>query len=300
MTLLKIILCLVLAFGLTACGTAVRPKPETTYPALTVYVQPSTSLSILPLQVAERLGLFAEEHIRVEWVHRQSDAALYVGTIQAGYPIDGMVTQAPDLVLIAPVADPHFRWHSLTHLPIFYARHATPLAPYLKAVMAMHHVVPEALTALSFSQIMERWRQKSLPWVVVPIQDYLRLRETAPHSTILAWLGASTGPVPVTVIGGTNSHALAFVSAVNLALWYLHTTSPESIAQLLRTDKPDPRLGLAVQRARHYQYWPTTVVLPLSLYQRGQRLLAPSQSWPSYATSVDAKLAEAALTYRAP
>lgn len=300
MTLLKMLLCIVLSCALTACGTARRPSPEVAYPVVTVYVQPSTNLSTLPLQVAQRLGLFAQQHIRVKWVRHQDEATLEVGHAQPPHPIDGLVTQKPDLVLVAPVADPHFRWRSLTHLPVFYAKGAATLEPYLKAVMAAHQVVPEELDALNFSQIMDRWQQKTLPWVVVTLQDYFQLRGAVPHSTVLAFIGASTGSVPVTVITGTSPHALAFVSAVNLALWYLHTTSPESIAQLLRADRPNPFLGSVVKRALHYQYWPTTVVLTPSLYQRGQRLLAPLGPWPPYTTRVDAKLAEAALTYRAP
>ncbi len=300
MTLLKILLCIALSCALTACGTATPRSPKVSYPVVRVYVQPSTTLSTLPLQVAARLGFFAQQHIQVEWVRHQDRATLQVGNGETPYPIDGFLTQKPDLVLVAPIADPHFRWRSLTHLPIFYAKHVGPLVPYLRAVLASHQVVPEAFTALNLSQITERWRQKTLPWVVVTLKDYFQLRGAVPGSTVLAFIGASTGPVPVTMITGTSPHALAFVSAVNLALWYLHTTSPESIAQLLRTDKPDPSLGPAVKRALHYRYWPTTVVLTPPVYQRGQRLLTPSGPWPSYSIRVDAKLAEAALTYRAP
>lgn len=297
MTFRKVLILAALASLLSACGSVTRPHPKASYSAVAVYVQHPQSLGMLPLKVASRLGLFSQQHLQIDWVKSAQHAAIQVANIGSQYPIDALVTQRPDLVLVAPFPDPHFRLHSLTQLPIVYANSETSQVPYLKAVLSLHHVVPKPLSAMGLPQITASWRQKVLPWVVVPLVDYYQLKRVVPHTTILAFLGASTGPVPVTVITGANKNALAFVSAINLALWYLSTNKPQTIAHLVSDSGASPFSVPIIKQALHYQYWPTTVVLTPSLYQRGQSFLPKSSSWPNYATSVDVKLAEAALTH---
>ncbi len=295
MTLRKIFTCALLSCVLAACGTTPKPGPQASYPTVRVYVQHPQNLGMLPLRVAERLGFFSQQHINVDWVSTPNDAPLRVENAGVHYPIDGLVMEKPDLLLVSPLPDPHFRLYSLNHLPMVYARSEAAWVPYLKAVLVQHHVIPTTLTALGISQIKEHWQQNTLPWVVVSLTEYYQLRHVVPHTTILAFLGAATGPIPVTVITGVNKNALAFVSAINLALWYLYTTKPDVIASLLSPSTPTT--GRILAQALHYHYWPNTVVITQSLYQRGQSLFGTAKSWPSYATSVNVKLAQAALTH---
>lgn len=291
-----------LAMGLVAltifaaCGTPPSPPPPT-YPAIKVYVQNFSSIALLPVRIAQDLGFYQSQHVTVQWVSSPSSASLWVEGPGLHYPIDGWVTQQPDAILLAPRPDPHFRLRSLAHLPIIYCRGLDTTLPIVSAVLRAHHAIPSSLEPMSESKISSLWADHQLPWAIVSLRMWRKLTREAPSTSVLAWFGASTGAIPVNVISGNSQETLAFMSAVNLGLWYLNTTPAAQIANLLKTSQKNPGLAPPViKMAQKHNLWPLTVVLPQSAYQRAVLLMVPSALWPSYKTSVNTKIAEEALT----
>jgi hypothetical protein len=246
--------------------------------------------------VAQKLGLYANQHIRVKWVSQPKNASLWVETAGTRYPIVGLVAQKPDAVLVAPRSDPHFRLRSLNHMPVAYSSEVRPWLPILTAIFKAHHVVPSNLDALSIRQMTAVWRDYELPWAIVTLSEWQVLQKEDPKTSVLAWIGGATGPIPALVIEGKSPLALPFVSAVNLALWYINTTSARVVTSLVQNPTiPSTREAKLIHLSQTYQMWPATVVLPRSLYQRQVNLLGVQSLWPSYDLAVNRIVANEAI-----
>ncbi len=288
-------LMLTMALMMSGCGRSTAPPPPS-YPSIKVYVQEPFSLPSLPLTVAQKLGLYANQHIIVKWVSHPLNASLWVETAGSRYPILGVVAQKPDAVLVAPRSDPHFRLHSLNHMPIAYSSAALPWLAVISSIFKAHHVVPSNLDAIPINHLTAVWRSYELPWAVVTLSEWQILQKEDPKTSVLAWMGGSTGPIPAIVIVGKSPLALPFLSAVNLALWYINTSSPRAVASLVQnTNIPSTREIKLIRLGQRYQMWPATIVLSRSLYQRQVSLLEVQSTWPSYDIAVNRAVASEAL-----
>lgn len=282
-----------LAISVTACGAhkhAPHSKPPT--PVVRVHVADPGSIAALPFRTAEALGLFAHEHVRVQITSR-AQAQMVVGPAGKGWPVLGYLSIRPDILLMSPIYDPQFRLAALDHLPMVSSTAINQAKPWAEKILALHHVTASTWTTMTPAQIQQLWRRRHLPWVLVGLEEAQRLRAVDPKSTVLAWLGASTGPVPNVVISGQDSTPAAtrFLSALNLALWYLNTTPASKTASAL--NQASPGFQWLVQSARHYQYWPSTTFPDQPAYNRRRTRFNPE--WPAFAAGVNPKPARQAL-----
>ncbi|MCL4351900.1 MAG: hypothetical protein M1499_00865 [Firmicutes bacterium] len=288
-------LMLAIALLMGGCGRSAAPPPPS-YPSINVYVQEPLSLASLPLAVAQKLGLYANQHIRVKWVSHPQNASLWVETAGRHYPILGLVAQKPDAVLVAPRSDPHFRLRSLNHMPVAYSSGAMPWLPIISSIFKVHRVVPSSLDTIPIKQMAAVWRDYELPWAVVTLSEWQTLQKEDPKTSVLAWMGGATGPIPAIVITGKSPLALPFVSAVNLALWYINTSSARAVAPLAQNANiPITREIELIRLSQKYQLWPATVVVSRSVYQRQVSLLGVQSSWPSYDNAVNRTVSNEAI-----
>ncbi len=292
---LKWILPWLAAATLTACGTPSQKSAQPPWPTVKVSVNTDSSLLTLPIQIAQNLNFFSREHIRVEIV-QNSVASLYVSHSPKVWPLLGNLASKPDLFLIAPAPDPHFRLKALNHLPLCFAANLKSDDPLIRSIMALNQTHPY-LEALSFGQIENLWKKRQLPWAIVDLSQYLRLDQQGPHSVILNWLGASTGQIPMVIIAGRSPNTVEFLRALNLALWYIHTSSPTTIAHVLNSTR-QKFWRQQIVMGLHYDVWPPTTYISPQEYNRGRALygLISQETWPPYYSGVDAQLSRQAFS----
>ncbi|MCY0864749.1 MAG: hypothetical protein OWQ57_07360 [Sulfobacillus sp.] len=284
-----------LLWGLLLAGCGVQPPPVETAPPLVINDTVNNAVLTLPIVVADRLGLFAHQHLRV--ILRPDPAApLSLSWAGSRWPIEGVLAVRPDLVLVSPIPDPHFRLRALRHLPLFLTPAATPEEAWARQVLALHQVVGNDWKVIPKAEVLSLWAQRRLPWVMVPLSEWPALKNRAPDSRILAWIGASTGPLPTVVITGHPARPgqlTTFLAAVNLALWYIHTTPAAQVAQLI--GRPTAEEIATIRQADHYGIWPAVTRLDPATYRRGRQFWATG--WPDYETGVRNHSADAALTF---
>lgn len=268
--------------SLAGCGSTTKPA----YPAVTVKVASDEPLSKIPFEVATRLGFFSK--VTIQW-SQTSASQLRVASPSPNSPILGYLVVRPNLELLAPIPDPHFRLRSLNNLPMVISQSATHEQPLAERVFSAHRAHVRRYEVLSLNEIERLWRRHHLPWVLVTLNEAQKLKSLDAHSVVLAWIGASTGPIPVEVLTArSSSHIPSVLHGLNMALWYLNTTPAKKIAEVLG----QPDLAAAIRQARRYNLWPSTTLPDESTYIRGQRWFS---DWPPYQTAVNPKLARQAL-----
>lgn len=286
---------LVLCIGLAGCG--VQPKsatPSHPDPILTIHIKDVTRLATLPITIAEKLGFFQKEHLAIDLTSKT--AAVTIAPAGTVWPIQGYLASRPDLVLISPMPDPHFRLRALNALPIIYSHQVQPQQSLAESILARHHAHVSAWNRLSFHHIETLWKRHHLPWALVTLNQAVRLQSVDPKSVILTWLGASTGDIPSIVISASpeTPKLVPFFKALNLALWYLYTTPSGSVARALAEPSTSSAVwSKTIADAVHYRYWPATTFPDATLFNRSRAVWSPT--WPTYQKSVDPALAKDAL-----
>lgn len=292
--------CSIAILTLAGCGVAQKSAaPEKTIPTLAVHEANLDRLSALPLAAAQTLGFFQHDHLRVEWTPK-SQATVFIGQAGGTWPIVGYVMTRPDMVLMSPVADPQFRLRALNHLTMVASMRALQERPLAEKILAQHRAHISTWSGKSFQTIEMLWQRHHLPWVLVTLQQAEQLWTLDPHSVVLSWFGASTGPIPQLVITARQSNAKVarFLNALNLALWYLHTTPPTEAASALGDATTGAHGARLLRDALHYQYWPATTFPDSSSYNRARALWTPT--WPAYQHGVDPQPARQALSMMDP
>ena len=285
----------ILAGSLSGCGGPQRQAVPPSYPVIRVHIAPNAGLSELPLTIAQKLGFLAHEHVQVQW-RPANESGVDIGPAGSAWPLVGYLSIRPDLILVAPNPDPAFRLRSLDHLPLAASQATASERSLAEKILAMHHAHLSHWSVMPTNMIEQLWSHHHLPWVLVNLGQAQRLKTIDPSTVVLAWLGASTGPIPnwgITV-KRPNIPIVQFLSALNLALWYLHTTSPKTLAQKLSGNQPNPVLARLIRKAQRYQYWPLTTLPDAPTYNRRRTMWNPS--WPSFTQAVDTKAARQALS----
>lgn len=285
----------ILAGSLSSCGGFQRQATPPSYPVIRVHIAPKAGLSALPVTIAQKLGFFAHEHIRVQW-RPANESVVDIGPAGSSWPIAGYLSTRPDLILVSPTPDPAFRLHSLDHLPLAASPETAPDRNLAEKILAKHYAHLSHWSVMPTHVIEQLWSHHRLPWALVNLVQAQRLKTIDPSTVVLAWLGASTGPIPNwgIAVKQSNMPIVRFLSALNLALWYLHTTTPTTLAQELSNNRPNPPLAHLVGTAQRYQYWPLTTVPDAPTYNRRKTMW--DTSWPPFSQGVDGKAAHQALS----
>lgn len=286
---------LLLALSAVAVGLWLRqpfpaPPPQAT---VSVTLASRDPFFLLPYLLAERLGSFADLHLAVR---QAANAPVQLGTPLAGpHPVTGYLALYPDLVLVSPEPDPHFRLIQIKELPLAYQADADVI-PWATRVFAQHHVQPRAFEALSTSAILRLWSSGRLPYAVVDLPLLLRLQQQRPQPSVLAFFGASTGPLPAFTVNGKSTYLDRLLAGMNLSLWYLHTHPANTVAKLLggAGGLSSAEWQQVIRLGLHYRLWPSTTY-PDSA--RWRRLALFWQAVPSYPAAVDPNPALAALRW---
>lgn len=264
------------------------PPPE---PTLSVTLASRDPFFLLPYLLAKRLGTFADLHLEVR---EAADAPVQLVAPLAGpKPVTGYLALYPDLVLVSPEPDPHFRLVQIKELPLAYQADADVL-PWATRVFAQHHVQPREFEALSTSAILRLWSSGRLPYAVVDLPLLLRLQQQRLKPSVLAFFGASTGPLPAFTVNGKSANLDRLLAGFNLALWYLHTHSSHAVAQLLggADGLSSAEWEGVIRLGLHYRLWPSTTYPDAA---RWRRLSLFWPTVPSYPAAVDPTPALAAL-----
>lgn len=283
-----------LLFGLAACGGPARQSKEHHFPVLTIHLASSPALSALPFILAQKLGLFSNAHLDVQ-ESPLNQAAFYIGPVGQFWPILGYLTMRPDILLVSPTADPGFRLRALNHLPMVMSHTLQSSQSLAERILVAHHAHISTWSLRPTSAIDDLWHRHRLPWVLVTLKEAERLRAINAHTVVLAWLGASTGPIPAWAIEQARGghHLNQLLGALNTALWYLHTTPPATVAAALSQGHQNPTLTALLRAARHYQYWPVTTFPDQAAYDRRKTHWDPA--WPAYQQAIDSTAARQAL-----
>lgn len=271
---------------LTGCGA--RPAPsanEASWPTVSVQLDDITPLMTLPLTLALRLGTFHERHVKIVFTNKSHTANVTLSS-SPQRPVVGYLATRPDLVLVSPRPDPHFRLRALNHLPIFYSPIVHSEIPLVSALLKTQRAHITQWTPIPFSQMKQLWRRQHLPWAVVTLSEAQVLKHLDARTVTLSWLGASTGPIPTVMLEEHRAEPAVtrFLAGLNLALWYLHTTPPAAVASILSNGHQDSQLVQEIRQALHYQYWPNTTYPDSSTYARMTSLMP---QWQSYTVMVD-------------
>ena len=277
-----------LLVAITGCGPASAHKIPNTWPELKVQIKSVAGLDVAPLNLAQKLGFFQQNHLRVTTT--QKAESLSIGPAGSTWPLIGYLTTRPDMVLVSESPDPAFRLRALNHLPMMVSQSLASQRNLAQDIFSAHHAQITQWSELSNKEIQILWRRRHLPWVLVTMEQAERLKAISPHTAILAWMGASTGPIPSVAIASTkvDSQVVHFLDALNLALWYLHTTPSKTIAQTLGVSQ-----GL-VKKALRYQFWPLTTFPDGAAYTRGRLPWHPG--WPFYERGVNTDAGRRALS----
>ncbi len=267
------------------CGTQKAQPPTRPWPVVSIEISrgPSSTL-LLPIQVASRLNLFALQHVRVRWTH--SSASVHIGLAQSQWPWAGEIAQRPDFYLVAPVRDPHFRLRALNRLPVDYPPSLQSARPLIDSIMALNQSTPQ-LQELPWTELQSLWKHGHLPWAIVNSTELLRLQHIDRQTTVLNWLGSSTGPIPTVAVWGRSPHLPQVLAALNMALWYMHTTPPGTLAPLMSPEDPSAAQR-TIRQALHEDLWPPSMRISPAEYNRGRALYGLSGAlWPPYFSGVD-------------
>ncbi len=282
--------------ALTGCGQRTpSPSAHRHDPVLTLHISVPGTLAATPVKVAQTLGFFRQEHLNVHDVAHHAE--LRVELAGSGWPIDGYLGMRPDVVLVSPIPDPHFRLAALNHLPMVITPAVAAVEPLAVKILTAHHATVSRWSTMPYAQVKSLWKDHHLPWALVSLQQAAELQSIDSGTVILAWLGASTGPIPQVVVAGEAPHAelVHFLRALNLALWYLNTTPAAQVSHILF---PSPQGAAAVTQvlsaARHYQYWPVTTFPDSQSFQRARTDWFPT--WPSYGQAVHPAAGRQALS----
>lgn len=279
---------------LSACGTHTPPRTVKPGPTVWVHWSAHRSVDALALDLAVKLQLFA--HIQVKTTPRI--APITMGAPGQHWPIVAVLSQRPDAYLVAPIPDPHFRLRALSHLPVYYSQQEAINWPLNQRILHDQRAIGVTGHPLPFSKIQKLWKQRHLPWVIVTLRQWLTLKQSMPHSVVLAWLGASSGPIYQTVVTAPKAtpHLAAVLRGLDLALWYIHTTPARNVATILSpvVHQPLAQVIEEIRIAKRQDYWPPTVVPSGPAYFRTETLW--QDKWPAYTTGVSLRPSLLALS----
>ena len=281
---------------LTGCGQTPDKISSPSLPVVRYTLNTSSSVGTLPLEVALKLHFFQDEHLQLKRSSR-SRAELIISESVPSWPVIGYLANRPDLVIVSSAPDPHFRLKNLNHLPMVYAANLYPSLGLIQGVLHLNRTFP-SLRPVSFPHLESLWTEHRVPWALVSLRQYFALRQKDPNTLILNWLGASTGPMPVITVSGHSNHSVQFLKAINLALWYIHTSSPRQIAQVVAGNSKNPVLPSTIKTAVRLNLWPQTTLISPQEYNRGRALygLGSRNIWPPYFDGVNIQLSRKALS----
>lgn len=275
-------LCAVAALVLVAI--LARPRLHRSgFPTAEVQVGREAGVFEVPFRLAERLGFFRQEGVSVRII--SAPAALRLTPGGTSWPIVGVVGSRPDAFVVSAADDPGFRLAWLAGLPLAYPRGDSALAAWAKSVLSLHEISPASLDPLSPREIELLWTSGHLPYLLADAPTWLRLSPPPAPIRPAAALGASTGPGMAWVLTGHGPEVPRILAALNLALWYLHTHSPQTVASVFRGNRA---LKALIAVADRYGLYAASTYPTRQDYERSRRLaLFDGRSWPPYERAVD-------------
>ena len=284
-----------LSVALSGCGVGAGPSHRP-LPTLTVRETTANPLALVPISIAQRLGLFRQQGIAVREVASKA-APVSLGSVGQRWPIVGVLAQGIDGFIVAPEPDPGFRLAALNQVPVAYPKNDPDLALAFRTLMHIHQVQDYLLEPLNLRTLINLWKSGHMPYVVANTALWHHLKGLNRSTTALAALSASMGPMPSIVIAGRASTLPQFLAALNLSLWYIETHAPKTLLPLLPHRLRTPTTTFFLQLADRYQWFPATTVPIRQNYQRGLTFWhMAGLRWPSYERAVDTRPSLTALS----
>lgn len=249
-------------------------------------------MALVPLYIAKQLGSLTAHGLTVVEGTGGTRLAPF-----GQWPVYGVVTVRPTLVLVSPGAVSDFRWRDLAHLPLSASR-ITPADKLLvEAMLKEHGVKTVSWDLLPWSQARQLLMTHRVPWVLMPLLSATVMAHQG-QVHIIQFVGASTGPLPMTTVSGTIPPQ-AFFEALNQGLVFLATHPARAVAKLVAPDFPGipvSALAAAIGDAQGVGVWPLSTWPDKATYDAGRVLLkGVGQEWPDYQSGVKGSRAEAAL-----
>lgn len=288
------LLSLALGMLLTSCGP---PSPKALPPPSKEVVVirlslPASQMALVPLYIAEHLGSLQAQGLTVVEGAGGTRLAPF-----GQWPVYGMLSVRPTLVLVSPTAVLDFRWRDLAHLPLAASRITPTDKVLIDAVLKEHGVKRVAWDLIPWSRAHHLLLTHHVPWLLMPLLP-ATMMSVSGQVHIIQFVGASSGPLPMTTISGT-APPVAFFKALNQGLVYLATHPARQIATLVAPDFPGvsvSALAAAIGDAQGLGVWPLSTWVDKATYEAGQTLLkGAGQQWPDYQSGVRGRRAEDAL-----
>jgi len=285
----------ILTLLLSGCGITARPGPRPPLGRTLNVEAPRGSLALVPLYVAQALGALHRWHVRLVPPSHASALQMTVKPPAQSPPaIVAYLMVKPGTMLVSGVAHPDFRWHSVAGSAIVAAGVSPASLEVADAVLRDHHVTSR-VESVSWATARRWFQQGRLPYLLVPLLKGLALVQHD-RGTVLAFVGAGTGPVATAMLTATNPTPSAWLAAINTGLDYVSSHPPSEVAQLIQRDyrdTPPAILSEAIGDLDGLGAWPLTCYPALAPYT-ARAELSPSP-WPPYSAAVDPKPARGAL-----
>jgi hypothetical protein len=258
-----------------------------------VLTWPAESLAALPIAVAAASGWLARAGLRV--VNRPG-ATLVVESDT--FPVQAVLLQRPDWVLVSPDPDPDFRWRDVAGLPLAVVEATPAVLRLAEGVLKDHGVAAVTWEPLSVGEALRLLQGHRLPWLLAPLMTAEGpLADRAPYP--LAYLGAATGPLAWTVIAGHPALPPRLLAVLNRAMLWIRTTDAARVAARVEgryRSWTRARLTTVIATAQGLDLFPLTVYPTTALYARAAEWLGtPEHPWPPYAEGADVEPARRAL-----
>ncbi len=262
---------------LSACGG------ETDDGLVTVHLNEVThSVFYAPMYLADSLGYFAEEGIKIEFTNGGGadkvmtavlsgdaeigfcgpEAAFYVATGgTSDVPtVFGQLTMRDGSFLVGRTPEPDFKWEDLSGKEILAGRQGGVPAMTFEYILKEHNVTDYKLNFdVSFNNMTAAFLEGTANYCTM-FEPIASDAQAAGNGYIVAAVGAASGEVPYTSYiakrSWLTSHrdtAKGFLRAMLKAVKYAREETPEKIAEGLKKAFPDTSAESLATSVRSYQ-----------------------------------------------
>lgn len=266
------------------------------------------SVFYAPMYVAINEGFFGEEGIELELTTGQGadkvmtallsgqadigfmgpEATIYVyNQGQDDYAINfAQLTKRDGSFLVAREPDPAFSWEKVRGTTIIGGRKGGMPLMTLEYVLKQKGIIPgqdvEVLTNIQFALMAGAFTGGTGDYVTLfePVAAILELEKSG---FVVASVGMDSGEIPYTVFSARKSYVeknpeiiQKFTNAIYRGQLWVHTRSPEEIAQSIKPSFPDVSMEVLTAVAKRYKEidaWAKTPVFSPEAFERLQTVM---------------------------
>lgn len=266
------------------------------------------SVFYAPLYLADKLGYFAEENIKIELTNGGGadnvmsavlsgdadigfcgpEAALYVliGGSSDVPTVFGQLTKRDGSFLVSRKPEPNFKWTDLKGKEILAGRKGGVPAMTFEYILTENNLTDGVDLTLNYDvafNLMTSAFEAGTADYCTMFDPVAYEYEAAGKGYVVASVGEASGEVPYTCFMAKNSwlekneaYAEGFLRAVTKAVKYVNETAPETVAPLLVSyfeGTSEASLAASVKRYRDIDAWRTELTMTENSFNRLQDII---------------------------